>query len=144
MSALPDVAPVIARVRAIRGVGSVTLSLHEADALCEVAAHAAHLDQLLSRPYVGAWIDEVLVEAAHQVERWGAEHDAGKAPEDWFWLLGYLAGKAVAAARGGEIAKARHHTVSSAAALANWAAQLCGHESVMRPGRGPERLAAGS
>lgn len=108
--------------------------------LSELREENERLRALISRPYVGAWLDEVLIEAAHQCERWGAEHDQGKTPEDWFWLLGYLAGKALAAARAGDLGKARHHTVSSAAVLAQWAAAISGDENVMRPGVGAERL----
>lgn len=97
---------------------------------------------LLGRPYVGAWLDEVLVEAAHQRQRWGTSHDAGKEPQDWYWLVGYLAGKALRAQLDGDAGKARHHTVSTAAVCAQWAAAICGDETVMRPGIGPDALAA--
>jgi hypothetical protein len=106
-----------------------------------LVAEVTRLRDLIGRPYVGAWLDEVLVEAAHQRERWGAAHDVGKAPADWFWLVGYLAGKLLAAHCAGDLTKARHHTVSTAAALAHWAAQISGDESVMRPGLGADRLA---
>lgn len=109
----------------------------------DLRADLARLQQLLSRPYVGAWLDEILVEAAHQRERWGAHHDTGKAPEDWFWLVGYLAGKALAAHKAGDAEKAHHHTVSTAAVLAHWAAAISGHENVMRPGIGGDKLTAG-
>lgn len=99
------------------------------------------LRALIGRPYIGAWTDEVLIEAAHQRERWGSDHDTGKAPEDWFWLLGYLAGKLLAAHKAGDAEKARHHTVSSAATLAHWAAAISGDENVMRPGLGPDAIA---
>lgn len=101
----------------------------------------ARLRRLIGRPYHGSWTDEVLVEAAHQRERWGAKQDVGKQPEDWFWLVGFLAGKALAAHKAGDAEKAHHHTVSTAAVLAHWAAQISGHENVMRPGLGPEKLA---
>lgn len=111
-------------------------------ALDALRAENARFRALLSRPYVGAWLDEVLLEAAHQRERWGVEHDGGKDPADWFWLVGYLAGKALRASIDGDVDKARHHTVSTAAVLAQWAAQLCGAESVMRPGLGAEAIVA--
>lgn len=37
----------------------------------------------------------VALEVQHQRARWPSEHDAGKADADWFWLIGYLAGKAL-------------------------------------------------
>jgi hypothetical protein len=80
----------------------------------------------LQRPEVEDFLSAVVLEAAHQLERWGAEHDARKGPEDWFWTLGYLSGKALAAALRGDREKALHHTISSAALLANWHARLAG------------------
>ena len=79
----------------------------------------------------------VPIEAAHQRERWGVEHDGGKTPFDWFWLIGYLAQKAASAAVAGDDEKAKHHTISTAAALANWHAQLSGITNAMRPGIAP-------
>lgn len=114
------------------------LSVAEVDAL---KAENAHLRALISRPYVGAWTDAVIIEAAHQRERWGAEHDHGKGVEDWFWLVGYLAGKCLAAHKAGDTEKAMHHTVSTGAALTHWAAQIGGHENVFRPGLGVEKVA---
>ena len=112
----------------------------------EVCAKAAdeikRLRDLIGRPYVGAWTDEILIEAAHQRDRFGAAHDHGKQPEDWFWLIGYLAGKALAAHKAGDLAKAHHHTVSTAAVLAHWAAAIDGNESVFRPGLGIEKIAS--
>lgn len=101
----------------------------------------ARLKDLVGRPYVGAWTDEIIVEAAHQRDRWGANHDHGKAPEDWFWLIGYLAGKCLAAHKVGDAEKAHHHTVSTAAVLAHWAAAIDGNEGVFRPGLGADKVA---
>lgn len=61
-------------------------------------------------------------------------HDAGKAPQDWFWLLGYLGGKALHAAILGDVEKAKHHTISAGAALLNWHRALAGETRAMRPG----------
>lgn len=97
---------------------------------------------LIGRPYIGAWTDEILIEAAHQRERWGVDADHGKSPEDWFWLIGYLAGKALAAHKTGDVNKAHHHTVSTAAVLAHWAAAIDGNEGAFRPGLGAEKVAA--
>jgi hypothetical protein len=105
-------------------------------------AHAeiARLKALLNTPQTRDWCEAVKVEAAHQRERWGADHDAGKTPADWFWLVGYLAGKALAAAYGGDEGSFRlamHHTISAGAALANWHAALSGADTRMRPGIDP-------
>jgi len=97
-------------------------------------------DQVHS-PELNDFAAGVVREAVHQRERWGAAHDAGKDPQDWFWLLGYLGGKALAAAMAGDREKALHHTISTAAALANWHAQLLGAEAAMRPGIGPGNAA---
>lgn len=88
----------------------------------------------MNRPETADFMRGVPLEAAHQRQRWGAEQDAGKSPFDWFWLIGYLAQKAAAAGVAGDVEKAKHHTISTAAALANWHLQLSGGDRSMRPG----------
>lgn len=86
----------------------------------QAAAELRRLDGLLWSPSIEHFLESVRLEAAHQSERWGEEHDAEKEPEQWYWLLGYLAGKALHAQRAGDAEKALHHTISSAAALSHW------------------------
>jgi hypothetical protein len=105
-------------------------------------AEVEQLRGLIGRPYIGAWTDEIIVEASHQRDRWGADHDHGKQPEDWFWLIGYLAGKCLAAHKTGDSKKAHHHTVSTGAVLAHWAAAIDGNEGIFRPGLGAEKVVA--
>ena len=93
-----------------------------------------YLTRQLNTPEVEDFSRGVRLEAAHQRERWGSEHDEGKSPFDWFWLVGYLAQKAAAAAVAGDIEKAKHHTISTAAAMANWHLALTGKDTAMRPG----------
>lgn len=94
-------------------------------------------ETLINTPETEDWLQGVLIEAAHQRQRWPSDHDAGKSPFDWFWLIGYLAQKAAAAAVSGDAEKAKHHTISTAAALANWHLALGGVDSGMRPGIEP-------
>lgn len=88
----------------------------------------------LDLPEINDFLNGVRREAAHQRERWGTAHDEGKEPHDWFWLIGYLAGKALRAAQDGDLEKLKHHCISSAAALANWHAFASGDFTAMRPG----------
>ena len=83
-------------------------------------AEVDRLTALVNTPLFDDFTAAVKREAAHQLERWGESHDAGKAPEEWYWTLGYLAGKALRAHRDGDRDKALHHTVSSAALLLHW------------------------
>lgn len=94
----------------------------------------AALEAVLNTPEVDTFDKGVTLEAAHQVIRWGTEHDSGKNPEDWFWLIGYLAGKALHAHRMGDLHKAKHHCISTAAVLRNWHSHIRSGESLMRPG----------
>lgn len=94
-------------------------------------------EAVINTPETANFMEAVPLEAAFQREKWGAAHDAGKTPFDWFWLIGYLAQKAADAAVRGDVEKAKHHTISTAAALANWHAALAGTVSDMRPGIGP-------
>ena len=90
----------------------------------DLEAELERLNDLLHNPHTDGFLDSVRIEAAHQRERWGSDHDGDKEPSDWFWLLGYLGGKALAAALSGNKEKALHHTISSGAVLLNWHAQL--------------------
>lgn len=114
-----------------------------AERIRELEVENASLLALLNTPETEDFDKAVPLEAAHQVLRWGAAKDAGKEPEDWFWLLGYLAGKALASQKAGDVDKAKHHCISSAAALRNWHAHLRSGRSVMRPGISEEREAPG-
>lgn len=101
-----------------------------------VEAYAGELEELralINTPELHDFAKGAVLEAAHQRDRWGNDHDAGKEPADWFWLLGYLAGKALKAHNDGNTEKALHHTISSAAALANWHGAILGTTN-MRPG----------
>lgn len=90
--------------------------------------------EIIDTPETADFMMGVPIEAAHQRDRWGASHDEGKSPFDWFWLIGYLAQKAAASAVEGNTEKALHHTISTAAALANWHAAIAGTDTAMRPG----------
>ena len=78
------------------------------------------LRALINNPQTAEFLSAVKAEAAHQRQKWGEPHDRQKSAENWFWLVGYLSGKALRAAIIGDTFKAKHHTISSAAALCNW------------------------
>lgn len=99
---------------------------------CEVQ----RLRKLINTPRTDDWIEAVKLEAAHQVERWGVEDRAGKGAADWFWLLGYLSGKALASFIKGDAEKGLHHIVSSAAVLLNWHRNVTGEITSFRPASG--------
>lgn len=115
----------------------------EGESVHLVCSEAERLDSVLNAPELHDFARAVVLEAGHQRERWGTERDAGKAQTDWFWLVGYLAGKALHAAIAGDRDKALHHTISTAAALANWHAALLGADNKMRPGHAPDHVDGG-
>jgi hypothetical protein len=88
--------------------------------LAALRGRVKELEQLINTPQTHDWVVAVQLEAAHQIERWGVGQDAGKTPSDWFWLIGHLSGKALAAAITGNVEKAKHHTISTGAALLIW------------------------
>lgn len=109
----------------------------------------------INSPELHDFLAGVEREVLHQRARWESDHDAGKTPADWYWLVGYLAGKALshhAEAMRLELAlgpdptglvrgsiqhhreKAVHHAITTAAALANWHAYALGTYKRMRPG----------
>jgi hypothetical protein len=100
----------------------------------DARARIEELEALLNTPEIEDFDRAVPLEAAHQVVRWGRPHDDGKEPEAWFWLVGYLAGKALHALKSGDLEKAKHHCISTAAALRNWHAHIRSGSTIMRPG----------
>jgi hypothetical protein len=96
------------------------ISTAELQALLAAKGEAERLHALINNPQTSDFLDAVRAEKAHQIERWGTAHDRSKSAEHWFWLVGYLAGKALRASISGDRQKALHHCVSSAAAVGNW------------------------
>jgi hypothetical protein len=109
-----------------RQLAEVTAKLGEAE------RERDRLNALVNTPEVVDFGMAVRLEAAHQRERWGSDHDAGKTDADWFWLIGYLAGKALHNP-GDDHAKQLHRIITVAAAAANWHAAKLG-KTDMRPG----------
>lgn len=95
-------------------------------------AERDRFDTRLNTPEIHDFGQAVVLEAAHQRERWAAD-DPRKGDSDWFWLIGYLAGKALHTpimkdcAEGLMFAPANdildkklHRIITVAAACANW------------------------
>jgi hypothetical protein len=99
----------------------------------ELMTEIARLNAIINTPHTDDFLQAVSIEAEHQRQRWGTEDRAGKSPSDWFWLVGYLAGKALHASIAGDTEKAKHHIITTAAALANWHLFMFG-KTDMRPG----------
>lgn len=113
-----------------------TGSLHVAvpvPVLETLIAEMTRLRLLINTPEIVDFGKAVQLEAVHQRERWGSKQDEGKSAADWFWLLGYLAGKALHSDKVGDRDKLLHHVITTAAACANWHAQVLGNCD-MRPG----------
>lgn len=106
--------------------------------IADLRAQLQAAQEKLNTPEIHDFAQGVVSEAQHQRARWGSDHDAGKLPEDWFWLLGYLAGKCLAAYKAGDDEKAMHHMISTAAAIANWHSAILGQTN-MRPGLAEEK-----
>lgn len=92
------------------------------------------LHELVNHPQTADFLQSTRLEVVHHVQRWGTVHDRAKQPADWFWLLGYLSGKALTAHLAGNTEKALHHTISSAAVLANWHLAIKVGSSAFTPG----------
>ncbi len=105
--------------------------------LSDAERRAAVLEKEINTPEILDFIGAVQLEAAHQRRRWGTEHDAGKTTADWYWLLGYLAGKALFHLLAGNQEKGLHHIITTAAACANWHMNVTGTDQRMRPGIAP-------
>ena len=102
-------------------------------------AEVERLNAIVNTPQANDFLRAVSTEAEHQRQRWGSDHDRGKTPADWFWLVGYLAGKALHAHAASDLTKAEHHVITAAAALANWHMAMFGNTD-MCPGIDGESL----
>lgn len=100
----------------------------------DILRETMRLHNHINSAHTDDFLEAVRLEAVHQVERWGADHDAGKEPADWLSLVCYLAAKCLAACLIGKREKALHHTISTAAALLNWHRAIKTGSSRMRPG----------
>lgn len=101
-----------------------------------IVAETERLSNLLNTPETVDFVKGVQTEAAHQRIRWAQSHDAGKSDPDWFWLIGYLAGKALFNP-GDSHEKKLHRIITIAAAAANWHRASSGFGDEMRPGIEP-------
>lgn len=118
-------------------------ALYSAATVAELRAEVERLNAIVNTPQANDFLRAVSTEAEHQRQRWGSDHDAGKTPADWFWLVGYLAGKALHAHGAGDTTKAEHHIITTAAALANWHLSMFG-KTDMRPGIDGEAALTGA
>jgi hypothetical protein len=90
------------------------------------------LKAIVNAPDPSDFLKATETEMRYQRVRWGAEGDAGKTDADWFWLIGYLAGKALHNP-GNNHEKRLHRITTIAAAAGNWHAAELGATN-MRPG----------
>ncbi|WP_186202336.1 Lar family restriction alleviation protein [Burkholderia gladioli] len=116
-------------------------AISESEDAVALRAEVNRLNAIINTPQAGDFLRAVSIEAEHQRQRWSSEHDGGKTPADWFWLVGYLAGKALHAHAVCDEKKAEHHIITTAAALANWHLAIFGKTN-MRPGIQPALDAA--
>lgn len=82
------------------------------------------VEKVLNTPEIMDFIEALKIEAAHQRERW-KESDPIKSRADWYWLTGYLGGKALMDPREPddqrtEIERRLHRIITVAAAAYNW------------------------
>jgi hypothetical protein len=100
----------------------------------DVVAELQRLRAAINTPQIADFAAAIRLEAVHQVERWGVDHDAGKRAEDWVTLVAYLLGKATRAHYDRDGDKLLHHVITIAAVCSNWHAALTGADNRMRPG----------
>lgn len=92
------------------------------------------LRDAMDTPEQHDFLTAAVTEAQYQKARW-SENDAQKTDSDWFWLIGYLVGKAMHDVR----SKRVHHLTAAAAALANWHAAALARGEQMPEERGDQQ-----
>ena len=98
-----------------------------------LGAETKRLKELLGTPEIVDFASAVIKEAAYQREHWGKAHDEAKSDDEWFWTLGWLAGKAVTDPHKPEderTSKERklHRIITTAALACNWHASVLKRE----------------
>lgn len=63
--------------------------------LLDSRAERDRLLALINTPELVDFPKAVHLEGVHQLDRWGTTDLQGKAPNDWFWLVGHLASRAL-------------------------------------------------
>jgi hypothetical protein len=84
-----------------------------------LAGQMEEANRYLNTPEYEDFAAGVVSEARHQLTIREMD-DKLKTPGDWFWTLGYLAGKALWSATNRDWTKTKHHLITSAALLNNW------------------------
>jgi len=97
----------------------------------EAEAELERIRELLDTPDQDNFLEASVAEAKYQRTRW-SDNDKAKTDSDWFWLVGYLVGKAMHDVRGKRV----HHLTAAAAALANWHAEAVARGETMPTERG--------
>ena len=98
----------------------------------QLEAHVAELNAINKTPESNEFLKGVAIEAEYQRQLHGVDTTDGRFDwHQWFWVTGYLVGKALAACKSGEGngEKAKHHLVTTAALLNNWHNALTGKPS---------------
>ncbi len=93
------------------------------------------LEKRVNSPKTDEFFEAVRNEAAHQVTRWGEDHDLKKSPPEWIALMVHLLGKAVKAYWEGNAEKYLHHIVTGAAVCLNWHRQAIAALAAQREGK---------
>lgn len=86
----------------------------------ELLSRYEKLYGLINKPEVIDFTRGMSCEFAFQNLKWGDETLDNYTHEDWFWVVGYLAGKAVHCFENDKHKKGLHHTITTAAVLSHW------------------------
>lgn len=78
-----------------------------------------YLEKLINNPEINDFLEGVKIESAHQIEKWGEEHEADKYPHDYSLVLDKLKGKQALAIWDKDLEKYKHHLITMAAVCFN-------------------------
>lgn len=96
----------------------------------EAADEIERLTNLINTPELNDFPKAVLIEAVHQRERWGEDHDKSKSVSDWLRLFTHLNAKIGKADWDNDIDKVKHHVITLAAVANNFHAEILRREEL--------------
>lgn len=107
-----------------------TCKLLDALEIDRLRKRVVELEAVICTPENNEFLKGVAIEAEYQRQKHGVDTTDGRFDwHQWFWVVGYLLGKALAACRNGSAdngEKAKHHLVTTAALIYNWHNVLIG------------------
>lgn len=104
--------------------GATSEAKHSEGRIKELEGERKRLYELINNPEIQDFIKGMTLEAAHQTERWGLEHENSQPPHHFVLVVTKIAGKMCGDVWDYDVEKFKHHCIALAAVMANVHAKI--------------------